>query len=386
MDEEIETNIEQEQEHIEEPALDNSHTSNTDESQLDTDEQELPENQPQQQANPENTITKIDIPNVNTKIKYGLQEDDEWTQATVMGKGGKATGRNKHYVNVQREEDEQKVGIHLDKVEFEVIKNAGSDAHVSSSADANIVFIPVSHHGDNEVVQAKHQELQNWQDFKVYTEVQDHGQKKLSTRWVVTEKTLPNGEKGVKARLVVRGFEEEQQIPSDSPTASKSTLRIVMAIAASQDWKCESIDIKAAFLQGRKIDRDVYLVPPSEVREGVIWKIEKAVYGLADASRNWFFSVKEELLKLNCKQSQLDKALFRWYNNGRLEGVFVMHVDDFLFAGSEAFNKNVIDRVVDKYKVGRREIESFRYVGLDLEQGESGIKVNQDEYVMEKYQ
>lgn len=63
-----------------------------------------------------------------------------------------------------------------------------------------------------------------------------------------------------------------------------------------------------------------------------------------------------------------------------------MHVDDFLFAGSEAFNKNVIDRVVDKYKVGRREIESFRYVGLDLEQGESGIKVNQDEYVMEKYQ
>lgn len=76
MDEEIETNIEQEQEHIEEPALDNSHTSNTDESQLDTDEQELPENQPQQQANPENTITKIDIPNVNTKIKYRLEEDD----------------------------------------------------------------------------------------------------------------------------------------------------------------------------------------------------------------------------------------------------------------------------------------------------------------------
>lgn len=60
-----------------------------------------------------------------------------------------------------------------------------------------------------------------------------------------------------------------------------------------------------------------------------------------------------------------------------------MHVDDFLFAGSEAFNKNVIDKVVEKYKVGRREIESFRYVGLDIEQDESGIRMNQDEYVME---
>ncbi|PIK44250.1 hypothetical protein BSL78_18893 [Apostichopus japonicus] len=107
MDEEIETNIEQEQEHIEEPALDNSHTSNT----------ELPENQPQQQANPENMITKIDILNVNTKIKYCLQEDDVWTQLME-----RQTGRNKHYVNVQREEDEQKVGIHLDKVSLKSSK------------------------------------------------------------------------------------------------------------------------------------------------------------------------------------------------------------------------------------------------------------------------
>ena len=43
--------------------------------------------------------------------------------------------------------------------------------------------------------------------------------------------------------------------------------------------------------------------------------------------------MKEELCKLGCKQSQLDKALFRWYVNGHLEGVFVMHVDDFCMLG-----------------------------------------------------
>ena len=326
----------------------------------------------------------IQIPAVKSKIKYRLQGEDEWTEAEVLGRGGKATGKNKFYVNVLNDQDKQKVGIHLDQLDFAVIDGEDSETEENNtnSEEANVVFIPANHHGNPEVIKAKEKELANWSDFEVYKEVHDHGQQTLSTRWVVTEKTLPNGEKGVKARLVVRGFEEDQQVPSDSPTASKSTLRLVLAIAASEQWKCESIHIKAAFLQGRKIDREVYLIPPQEIRQdGILRKLDKAVYGLDDASRNWFLSVKEEFLKLDCKQSQLDKALFRWYNNGRLEGVFVMHVDDFLFAGSDAFNRNVIDRMVNTYKIGRRQMESFRYVGLNISQCESGIRVNQEEYV-----
>ena len=67
-------------------------------------------------------------------------------------------------------------------------------------------------------------------------------------------------------------------------------------------------------MQGKSIERDVLVMPPFEAKEDdVIWKLEKVVYGLDDASRNWYFSVKEELLKVGCEQSKLDKSLFRWY-------------------------------------------------------------------------
>ena len=63
-------------------------------------------------------------------------------------------------------------------------------------------------------------------------------------------------------------------------------------------------------------------------------RLRKTAYGLVDAARNWFLSVKEELLKLSWKQSHLDKAVFRWYYQEKLEGVVLLHVDDFFLTGS----------------------------------------------------
>ena len=66
--------------------------------------------------------------------------------------------------------------------------------------------------------------------------VEDKGQKLISTRWVITEKEYPDVEVKPKSRLVIRGFEENEDIQADSPTASKTTLRIVLALAANYDW------------------------------------------------------------------------------------------------------------------------------------------------------
>ena len=160
------------------------------------------------------------------------------------------------------------------------------------------------------------------------------------------------------------GGEEESEVQNDSPTAAKSTLRVFFAVTANNKWKCETIDVKAAFLQGKKIERDIFVMPPPDAREiGIIWKLEKVVYGLDDASRNWYFSVKETLLELVCLQSKLDKSLFRWYEGEILQGIFLMHVDDFLFAGSNNFRKFVINNLMEKYKMGKHQGGDFKYVG-----------------------
>ena len=77
-------------------------------------------------------------------------------------------------------------------------------------------------------------------------------------------------------------------------------------------------------------------------------------------------SVKEDLLKLSCKQSHLDKAVFRWYYQEKLEGVVSLHVDFFFLTGSKLFNEHVVKELIKKFKIGKKKSGDFPYVGLKI--------------------
>ena len=53
--------------------------------------------------------------------------------------------------------------------------------------------------------------------------------------------------------------------------------------------------------------------------------------------------MKNELLSLHYTQSSIDKVLFRFYDGNILAGLFILHVDDFLYVGTDCFKKNVIN-------------------------------------------
>ena len=204
------------------------------------------------------------------------------------------------------------------------------------------------------VVNAKLKELSSWEKNNVYVIVKDDGQPTISTRWVLTNKLIEN-HKTIKARLVLRGFEEEdiQKMQKDSPTFSKECLRIVLAVLSTSNWKCNSLDVKTAFLQGHKIERNIFVKPPKEAEtENVLWKLNKVVYGLVDAARAWYLRVKEELINLGMKMSLYDEALFYWLNNGKCEGLTIVHVDDFLWGGSQNFHNEVMTKVRNIFTIG----------------------------------
>ena len=74
---------------------------------------------------------------------------------------------------------------------------------------------------------AKEQEIENWSRNGVYTVVKDEGQKTISTRWIYSLKSTPNGTMQ-KAQLVVRGFEEDclNDLEKASPTCSKEAVHV----------------------------------------------------------------------------------------------------------------------------------------------------------------
>ena len=227
-----------------------------------------------------------------------------------------------------------------------------------------------------EVNEAKEKELKKWKEFNVYEEVKNVGQKHISVRWVLTEKDE------IKARLVARGFEEEEEIQSDSPTVTKEVLRMFLTICSSNNWKEKSMDVTAAFLQSDNMERNVYLKPPKQAKcgENVLWKLKKCVYGLNDAARKWYFTIKGFLLKMGCQQLKTDPAAFYCYQKEELVGIFLMHVDDFLWGGTEWFAKNVIDELRKTFKIQEQNNSTFRYIGMNIERTKNGVSIHQNDY------
>jgi Reverse transcriptase (RNA-dependent DNA polymerase) len=83
-----------------------------------------------------------------------------------------------------------------------------------------------------------------------------------------------------KARLVAWGYEdkEKDRVSSDSPVASSAAQRLVLALLAEKQWILNPWDCTTAYLQGKPLTRDVFVVPPIDfVGCHVVWLLKKPI-------------------------------------------------------------------------------------------------------------
>lgn len=325
---------------------------------------EIPNNQPKDVESKKTNFKKGD------QIQHKLPGSQNWVAATILGKAGKNTGKNKGWYNVHDNSSGKQMSLDLQKVEWKVPEEQDENELVHVTEDTHKAQ-PL------ECNSAKHVELQKLLDFCTYDEVEDKGQNAISTRWVITSK-----DGIVKARLVARGFQEYRFLAKDSPTVGKGTMRTFLTNSSSRRWRVKTTDIKSAFLQGEKLDRDVYIQPPveSNTPKGFIWKLRHGLYGLKDGARQFFLSVRNELLSLGCTQSKLDPAMFMRIENGCLSGIICCHIDDFLHAGNKYF-ETVINKLHTRFLAGKIEDGDFKYIGFRITQQVDGITLDQTGYI-----
>ena len=303
----------------------------------------------------------------NDLIRY--KDQDSWNEATILSRG-KVSGKHKNWFNIRRTDGQGDLSVNLEEVEYELVDT-------NYDEEVFMLTIPKNEQNTEACLAAKQVELKKLQDFDTYTVVPDENQNRISCTWVVGWK---NNE--VRARLVARGYEEDDDIPKDSPTLAKSTLRTILCLSSSFSWEVETTDIKSAFLQGSRLDRDIFIKPPKEAGlKDKLWKLNKCLYGLKDASRQWYFKVRETLLGFDFKQSTLDPGLFLKHKDGELIGFVGLHVDDFIHAGNDWFQRTLMPEVLKGFNVGKSEKGSFMYTGFLIQQDENGITLDQSKYV-----
>ena len=92
--------------------------------------------------------------------------------------------------------------------------------------------------------------------------------------------------------------------------------------------------------------------------------------------------MSNELIGFGGKQSTFDPALFLWHDvNGNLEGIVAVHVDDFVYAGTDNWKERVMGNFKCKFKISVEAEKTFRYIGLNVKQHEGYIKIDQENYV-----
>ena len=207
----------------------------------------------------------------------------------------------------------------------------------------------------------------------------------LPSTWAIVYKGNP-ADANVKARLCVRGDLEKgiENIRTDSPTVSSESLRLMLTFAASTGLKINSIDFSSAFVQGKDIDRTVFLRPPPDVRQqkpGIVWHVVKRLYGFKDASRGWMQALDEDLKALGMQRSHYDKGLYFYVENNVVTGFIAVHVDDLLIIGPPSMYKDVIKPIKAKYVIGSHDEGAFTFTGWTLRQTEAGISLSQDPYL-----
>ena len=222
------------------------------------------------------------------------------------------------------------------------------------------------------IYRSRSEEIHGWMENNVFEEVRREDlppeTNVLTIRWVDSWKPGPMGTKQLKSRCVVRGCQEStEKLNTYAPTVSKEMMMLVTSLASSYQWQIEAIDVQKAFLQSRELQREVYVVPPREAvgtDKSEVWKLKNAVYGLGDAAREWYMTIRATLTEIGFKESKLEPSMFYLQNKGgKLDGIICVHVDDILLAGNRRF-RALVEMLKEKIKVGKHQKLEFLFCGM----------------------
>ena len=115
-----------------------------------------------------------------------------------------------------------------------------------------------------------------------------------------------------KARLVVKGYLQEEVENTFAPVVGFNTVLTVLTAAIRKGMVIQQMDVKTAFLHG-DIDDDVYVSPPRGLdicRSGEVLRLRKGLYGLKQAPSLWDDKWKRVMDAMGFKPLLSDECVF----------------------------------------------------------------------------
>ncbi|CAI7920685.1 unnamed protein product [Closterium sp. NIES-54] len=139
--------------------------------------------------------------------------------------------------------------------------------------------------------------------------------------WIFRVKRPPGSPPAFKARYVARGFSQRRGVDyfqTFSPTPKRTTLQVLLHVAAQRDYELHSLDFSTAFLQGCL--HEIWLRRPP---------------GFTESLSQWHDTLRTTLAALGFAPSTADPSLFLCTDTSLPPFYVLVCIDDLVFATAD---------------------------------------------------
>lgn len=190
---------------------------------------------------------------------------------------------------------------------------------------------------------------------------------------------------------MAKGYTQQEGVDyfdTFSLVAKLVTVKALLALASIKGWSLSQLDVNNAFLHG-DLSEEVYTtLPPRFHHEGkslpsnAVCNLHKSLYGLRQASRQWFSKFSSVFLEQGFKQSASDNSLFIKVVGDSFIALLV-YVDDIVIASNNSKGVEDLKKFLDsQFKL--TDLGDLKYfLGIEVAKSSKGISLSQRHYALE---
>lgn len=189
-----------------------------------------------------------------------------------------------------------------------------------------------------------------------------------------------------KARLVARGDLQREGIDYDevfAPVTRMETIRTLLAISVIKGMHVHQMDVVAAYVQGNLTD-EIYMEQPKFFENldarNMVCKLNKPLYGLKQAGREWYRKLDSYLLSLEFNKTAVNPCVYV-----KSDIIITIYVDDLLIASADIDKINLIKELLKReFKIKDLGIVKD-ILGMRIERNGTvgSIKLSQKKYIQD---